>query len=133
MPWTLARHCKVSVDKTSRCRGRVFLYLHNTGTELYELWQFYYILVHTESQLLYKDNSYKLLVHSSDIICPVLGKCRLSVYAIGPILCKYYANTDRSSQQKRYLIEPIVILLHSLQRWPNIIPPLFQCLMFSGA
>ena len=40
MSWTLARHCKVSVDKTLRCRGRVFLYLHNTGTELYELWQF---------------------------------------------------------------------------------------------
>ena len=37
--WTLARHCKVSVDKTLCCRGRVFLYLHNTGTELYDLWQ----------------------------------------------------------------------------------------------
>ena len=24
MSWTLARHCKVTVDKTSRCRGRVF-------------------------------------------------------------------------------------------------------------
>ena len=132
MSWTLARHCKVPVDKTLRCRGRVFLYLHNTGT-LYELWQFYYILVHTESQLLYMDNSYKLLVHSSDIICPVLGKCRLSIYPIGPILCKYYANTDRSSQLKRYLIELIVILVHTLQRWPNIIPPWFQCLMFSGA
>ena len=70
---SLARHCEVSVDKTSRCRGRVFLYLHNTGTELYELWQFY------------KDNSDKLLVHSSDIICLVLGKCRLSGYAIGQI------------------------------------------------
>ena len=35
-----------------------------------------------------EDNSYKLLVHSSDIICPVLGKCRLSVYALG----QYCAN-----------------------------------------
>ena len=29
MSWTLARHCKVTVDKTSRCRGCVFWYLHN--------------------------------------------------------------------------------------------------------
>ena len=81
MPCTLARHCKVSVDKTSRCRGRVFIFTQH-WYELYELWQFYYILVHTESQLLYKDNSYKLLVHSSDIICPVLGKCRLSKVSV---------------------------------------------------
>ena len=31
-----------------------FWYSHNIGTELYELWQFQYSLVHTESQLLYK-------------------------------------------------------------------------------
>ena len=30
MSWTLARHCKVTVDKTSRCRGRVFLVLNPT-------------------------------------------------------------------------------------------------------
>ena len=36
MSWTSARHGKVTVDKTSRCRGRVFWYLHNIGTELYE-------------------------------------------------------------------------------------------------
>ena len=44
-----------------------------------------------------------------------------------------WENSDRSSQQKRYLIGPIVSLVHSFQRWPSIIPPLFQCLMFSGA
>ena len=79
-----------------------------------------------------KPDSFHFFVHSSDIICPVLGKCRLSIYVIGAILCKYYANTDRSSQQTRE-IEPIVILVHSLQRCPNIIPPLVQCLVFSGA
>ena len=45
--------------------------------------------------------SYKLLVHSRDINCPVLRNYRLSVYAVGPILCKYYANTVWSSQQTR--------------------------------
>ena len=46
MSWTLARYCKVTVHKRSRCRGRVFGYLHNIGTELYELWQSYIISVH---------------------------------------------------------------------------------------
>ena len=86
MSWTLARHCKVTVDKTLRCRGRVFLYLHDTGTELYELWQ---------SQLIQMITVIKYLFTQVTLLfCPVLGKCRLRVYAIGLILCKYSANTD---------------------------------------
>ena len=57
--------------------------------------------------------------------------CRLSVYAIGPKLCKYYSNLPIGRLNKHIDIEPMVILVHRLQRWPNIIPPLVQCLVFA--
>ena len=46
-----------------------------------------YLSPHRVSTAL-KDNNYKLLVHSSDIICPVLGKTRVIVHALG----QYCAN-----------------------------------------
>ena len=88
------------------------------------------ILVHSESQLLYKITVINYMFTQRHYLSGA-GEMSAKCLRIGPILCKYHANTDWSSQQTRE-IEPIVILVHRLQRWPNIIPPLVQCSVFAG-
>ena len=74
MSGTLARHCKVTVNKTSRFRDRVF----DTYTTLVQSCMSYGSLIISQST-----------------------PCRLSVYAIGSILCKYYSNTiDRLNKHE---------------------------------